>query len=163
MDETPRTPEDRARLAREVKKRRLQLEMAQTQLEAAGGPSVSFVSKVESRKPVPYDGISIVRLERALQWEEGSVAAILDGGRPTPINVSAITPEMVTAKAVIPQPAKTPLESLNESAMVEAILAMAREQAKLADEIKKLQQQVDDLHRSRDQQDHGDPDNRASA
>lgn len=163
MDEKPRTPEDRARLAREVKQRRTQLELTQTQLEGAGGPSISFVSKVESRKAVPYDGISIVRLERALQWEEGSVAAILDGGRPTPISTSAIAPETVADKTVIPQPAITPPGSLSESAMRDAILAMARQQAELTEEIKGLRKQVEDLQRTRDQQDHGNTGNRASA
>jgi len=163
MDERSRTPEDRARLAREVKQRRLQLEMAQTQVEAAGGPSVSFVSKVESRKPVPYDGISVVRLERALQWEPGSVAAILDGGHPTPINASTIASEAVADKSVIYQPAITLPESPNEAALRDAILVMARQQAELVEEIKRLKQRIDDLHQPHDQRDLHDRDKRASA
>ncbi|WP_326643069.1 helix-turn-helix domain-containing protein [Streptosporangium sp. NBC_01755] len=168
MDEKPRTPEDRARLAREVKRRRQQLGLTQTQLVAVGGPSVSLISKIESRKPGPYDGMSILRLERALQWQEGSIDAVLDGGSPTSVNASSvITPETATTKAVIPQPAvtaisapKSPSESAMEDTLLSHLEAMARQQAELMEEIKGLRKQVEDLQRIRDQQ---DPGNRASA
>ncbi|MCC5574573.1 hypothetical protein IMZ11_02820 [Microtetraspora sp. AC03309] len=85
MDEIHDSPEAWARVAREVKRRRIQLEMTQPQVHAAGGPSVSMLSKIEGAKQQGYEDMALARLEKALQWESGSIEAIRNGQPPTPL------------------------------------------------------------------------------
>lgn len=172
MDEKPRTPEDWARLGPEVKKRRIQLGLTQPGLVAAGGPSGSVISRIEGGKPGSYDDRSILRLERALQWQEGSVDAILDGGEAVPVGKNATaSPATVVGKAAISLPALTatsPPVSQDESTRNDAVLAylqaMEQRQTELLGEIKELRRQVGDLQRQQTQQrKHDEPDKRASA
>ncbi|GAA3027751.1 hypothetical protein [Streptosporangium longisporum] len=155
MDETLHTPEDWARLGRQVRQRRQQLDMTQQGLAAAGAPSVTVISKIEGARPGPYDGKIIVRLERALQWAPGSIDAILNGGEPSPVDKDATSPlEIATVKAAIPQAAETvipPSGPVSGTALNEALLmhlrAMEEQQAALLQEVKVLHKKVDDLQR----------------
>lgn len=167
MDEKSRTPEARARLARAVKNRRHQLELTQPQLVAAGGPSVSLISRIESGKPGSYDEMSILRLERALQWAAGSVEAILDGSDPTPAGErtpgKAAEPPLPLPAAPQGGPAPETTASDQIKAHLEAmqrrqeerLAAMQRQQDELLREVKGLRRQLDDLHRKQEQEDHG--------
>lgn len=86
MDETEYKPGDWARLATQVRQRRVALNLTQTQVHAAGGPSVSVLSKIETSRSVSYDDIAIARLEKVLHWRAGSVGAILRGEDPQPMS-----------------------------------------------------------------------------
>ena len=48
-----------------------------------------------------YRGNILGRLERALQWQPGSVEAILEGGEPTPIPQGPAEPERDEAEQMI--------------------------------------------------------------
>lgn len=86
MDETEYKPEDWARLASQVKQRRVSLDLTQTQVNAAGGPSVSVLSRIETARGASYDDIAIARLEKVLRWRAGSIHRILQGEDPQPIS-----------------------------------------------------------------------------
>lgn len=73
------------RLAEYVAKRRTQLGMTQGEVHAAGGPSVATMRLIEGAMQQSYRQVILGRLEEALRWQTGSVAAILVGGEPTPV------------------------------------------------------------------------------
>lgn len=75
------SPEDLKRLGRRVRERRLELGLTQAKVVAAGGPSISVLSKIETGAREYGDRV-ITSLEKVLQWERGSVEAILTGGEP---------------------------------------------------------------------------------
>lgn len=54
------------------------------------GLSIRTLNNIENARRTSYDGSTVALLERGLQWEPGSVEAILAGGEPTP--VQAIQP-----------------------------------------------------------------------
>lgn len=87
MEETYDSPRAWERVAAEVKRRRVELGLTQPQVHAAGGPSVSMLSKIEGAKRTSYEDMAIARLEKALQWAPGSIEAIRRGGAPTPLKV----------------------------------------------------------------------------
>lgn len=49
-----------------------------------GGMSLDRMSSIESVRTDRYSGRTLAALERGLEWETGSVRAILAGGEPTP-------------------------------------------------------------------------------
>lgn len=67
------------RLAKEVLARRLGLGLKQTDLADLGGPSYLSVSLIERAAQGRYRGLTLSKLEAALGWKPGTVAAILDG------------------------------------------------------------------------------------
>ena len=79
------TGDDWRRLARLVRDRRGDLGLTQEEVTAAGGPSNSTVRLIEGARRDGYRPAILRSLERALQWERGSVAAVLGGGDPTPL------------------------------------------------------------------------------
>jgi transcriptional regulator with XRE-family HTH domain len=85
MDKSNDQPQDWANLAREVKDRRDRLGLTQPELSAAcnGSPSPTIISRIEGAKQTDYKPQILIRLERALRWQPGSIDAILDGGPPT--------------------------------------------------------------------------------
>jgi hypothetical protein len=78
-------PEAWRRVATEIKRRRVHLQMTQPQVHAAGGPSVSMISNIEGAKKDHYDARALARLEIALRFETGSIASLLEGGEATPL------------------------------------------------------------------------------
>lgn len=76
---------DWRRLADYVVRRRAQLGLTQSQLAQAGPLSIDRVQSVEGAKRESYRISTLVALERALQWEPGSIDLILAGGSPTPV------------------------------------------------------------------------------
>lgn len=162
MEEKPRTPEDRARLARRVKHRRQQLDLTQTQLVAAGGPSVSVISRIESGKLDSYDGKSILRLERVLQWESGSIDAILDGRDPTPVG-EVTTEKTLVPPSALPTGSRSGLASMSHDQLAALVEDSLRKQEELAQEVKGLRAQVEAAQIGQNERGHGESGNRASA
>lgn len=92
-------------LADEVKRRRSVRGWTQMEVATRGGLSLDRVSSIESVRTDRYSGRTITKLERALEWELGSVRAILAGGQPTPTEQAA--PPRQTPPA---PPAEKPME-----------------------------------------------------
>lgn len=91
------TAEAWKRVGQAVRQRRIELGFSsQIELSSAGGPGLSTLSKIERGVQLSYEDQVIWRLEQALQWESGSVQAILDGGQPTVKNAA---PDRVTVEA----------------------------------------------------------------
>lgn len=76
---------DRARLARLVRSRRLELKFDdQIDLARATGLTKNTVGAVEQRKKVSEKTTAAIEL--ALRWAPGSIDTILDGGDPVPLD-----------------------------------------------------------------------------
>jgi len=77
------------RLARLVTHRRVQLGHAsQTEFASASGLKIRTLNNIENARRPGYDPSTIALLEQGLQWQPGSVEAILAGGEPTPAVVA---------------------------------------------------------------------------
>jgi len=73
------------RLARLVTHRRVQLGHAsQTEFASASGLKIRTLNNIENARRPGYDHSTIALLEQGLQWQPGSVEAVLAGGDPTP-------------------------------------------------------------------------------
>ncbi len=75
---------DWERLAEFARERRDELGLTQEDVRAAGGPSTASIRLIEGALQHAYQPATLRDLERALQWERGSVARILAGGDPVP-------------------------------------------------------------------------------
>jgi transcriptional regulator with XRE-family HTH domain len=71
-------------LGQEVRARRTELGLTQTEVADRGGPSVETLRTVENNRAGRLSPRMRRALERALQWESGSIDAVLDGGAATP-------------------------------------------------------------------------------
>jgi hypothetical protein len=79
--------DDWARLAEYVVTRRAELGITQIQVAQRGQMSLDRVQSIEAvRRQGGYRANTLAALERALQWEYGSIKAILAGGEPTPFH-----------------------------------------------------------------------------
>lgn len=76
---------DRIRLALAIRARREELGFSQADIAARGGPSINTLRSMENGVNVNYQRVVVRRTERVLGWQEGSFAAILADGEPTPI------------------------------------------------------------------------------
>jgi hypothetical protein len=76
---------DYARLARFVMDRRVDLDRTQMEVAHLGGLSLDRVSAIERGEARNLRPKTIRALERGLDWEAGSVRAILAGGEPIPV------------------------------------------------------------------------------
>lgn len=70
------------RLGREVARRREQLNLTQTDVTQRGGPSVATLTAVENNRSGRMSKRLRQALEKAIEWEPGSVDAVLQGGAP---------------------------------------------------------------------------------
>ncbi|MGE2817915.1 helix-turn-helix domain-containing protein [Mycobacterium heidelbergense] len=70
------------RLATEVRLRRKQLKLTQTDVAERGGLSVATVRAVETNRSGRLSRRLRRALERAIEWQDGSVDVVLDGGTP---------------------------------------------------------------------------------
>jgi hypothetical protein len=75
---------DWQRVADYVRDRRIELDLTQADVHAAGGPSPATQRLVEGALQSAYQPAILGRLERALRWKRGSIRAIRNGGEPTP-------------------------------------------------------------------------------
>lgn len=90
------------RLAERLRERRDELGITQEHLRDLGGPSPDTVVKWEQGKiPDAPQARTLEGFDRALSWQLGSSAAVLDGGEPTPI---ARQSDRITAMQLRPQP-----------------------------------------------------------
>ena len=83
------------RLADEVRRRRKQLKLTQTDVAERGGLSVATVRAVETNRSGRLSRRLRRALERAIEWQDGSIDAVLDGSAPrvvTAPGTSAATP-----------------------------------------------------------------------
>jgi hypothetical protein len=96
--------DDWQRLAACVRDRRSDLGLTQEETAAAGGPSTATLRLIENGRQGGYRPAILRALERALQWERGSVRAILDGGDPAPADDDATLPGIPPVAAPDPDP-----------------------------------------------------------
>lgn len=134
------TEDDWRRLADHVTTRRTQLGLTQGQVQAAGGPSVATMRLIEGAIQEGYRPNILGRLEQALGWKAGSVAAILTGGEPTeipgqpqPAHKSEPTWEdqLARIRAIANNPDRSPglrAWARRQVGDIEAILEAAREE-----------------------------------
>ena len=71
------------KLSDEVRKRRRELGLTQPDIQQRGGPGVATLRAIENNQPSRPSLRMRRALEDALEWESGSVDAILAGGPPT--------------------------------------------------------------------------------
>ena len=75
-------PADLVNLAKHVSKRRLDLDLTQVQVWERGGPSNSTLTAIEAARPPAPSRSTLRKLDKALNWEEGSARRCLLGGYP---------------------------------------------------------------------------------
>ncbi|MER6834289.1 hypothetical protein ABT320_09855 [Streptomyces cellulosae] len=74
-------PEPRTRLAQYIERRIAALALEYAEVCRRADISDETLGKI--RKGMKARGSTYLKLERALEWEQGSIAAILEGGEPT--------------------------------------------------------------------------------
>lgn len=140
------------RLATEVRNRRADLGLTQTDVSQQGGPSVETLRMIENNRARRLSTPTRRALERVLQWESGSIDAILAGGVPTPAQpkseVSAedrfsLAKQVVSLKATFAKHADGVTPEARE-ALVAEITRSARE---AEESIIKLMPWLDDRQR----------------
>lgn len=87
------------RLADEVRLRRKQLKLTQPDVAERGGLSVATVRAVETNRSGRLSRRLRRALERALEWQEGSIDAVLDGSPPRILTATGTAPAPPTASA----------------------------------------------------------------
>jgi hypothetical protein len=105
----------RQRLAAAVKRRRGDdLHLRQEDVSGRGGPSKASLHSIENASADAYHDTTIAKLEQALLWKPGSIASIVAGGEPVPIESDApagVEPIQVIYKGwkvtVLPDPDAT--------------------------------------------------------
>lgn len=85
-------PEAWRRVADAVIARRAHRGWTQIDVATKGAFSLDRVQTIEGAKRTRYRAGTIAALERALEWEHGSVEALLSGGEPTPIDTAGEAP-----------------------------------------------------------------------
>jgi len=92
------TKKDWNRLGAKVRERIEQLDLTQSEVQSRGGPSPAKVREVMNGRATTMSASKKRDLERALDWEEGSVDDVLDGRDPKPFSrlgrgLSSLIPE----------------------------------------------------------------------
>jgi hypothetical protein len=72
-------------LAEHAARRRAELGLSQIEVAHRGPLSLDRVQSIEGAKSARYRLGTLLALERALDWAEGSVEAVLAGGDPAPV------------------------------------------------------------------------------
>ena len=72
------------KLGQQVRDRRTELGLTQTEVAERGGPSVETLRALENNRAGRLSPRVRRALERVLQWQTGSIDVVLDGGVPTP-------------------------------------------------------------------------------
>lgn len=79
---------DLLNLARCVSSRRAHLDLTQVQVWERGGPSNSTLTAIESARPPAPSRSTLKKLDKALEWEDGSARRCLMGGVPVELEHS---------------------------------------------------------------------------
>lgn len=82
MVQVTASEQDWRRLGTYVTRRRTELGLTQSQVQARGGPSVATVRNIERAIQDRYRDSALRSLERVLDWPSGAVDRILAGGEP---------------------------------------------------------------------------------
>ena len=77
--------EDWGRLARLAKQRRNDLGLTQLELASKASLSIDRIQSIENARVTSYSPRTLAKLERGLDWEPGSIRAILAGDDPKPV------------------------------------------------------------------------------
>ena len=93
------TPMSWATLGTAVRERRYELGLSQADVTARGGPSVETLRAVEKNRAGRLTDKLRRALERAIDWESGSIDDILDGSPPRPRPPTATVAEARPAPA----------------------------------------------------------------
>jgi transcriptional regulator with XRE-family HTH domain len=105
-----------------VRHRRKELGLTQADVTARGGPSVETVRAVENNRAGRLGRQSRRALERAIEWEAGSIDAVLEGGAPCVLGTAAV--------AAVPPAAPAGREAASAAAerfaMAERLIKMRR-------------------------------------
>lgn len=111
------------RLGRAVRARRKELGLSQADVTARGGPSVPTLRVVENNRAGRLSSRLRRALERAIEWDTGSVEAILDGG------FARTMPPLTAAGAHASPPASRPASATDAAerfVMAERLVKMRR-------------------------------------
>lgn len=106
-----------------VRDRRKELGLSQADVTTQGGPSVETLRAIENNRAGRLSHKLRRALERAIEWETGSVEAILDGSPPRP------RPAVSAADAPTASPANGPTSASNAAerfTMAEHLIKMRR-------------------------------------
>lgn len=115
------------RLGEEVRHRRKLLRLTQAEVTERGGPSVATVRAIETNRAGRLSRRSRRALERAIEWDVGSVDAVLEGADPRPLG---------TVETVSGGPAAQSMAAAAERfAMAERVVKMKRAFASHRDNI----------------------------
>lgn len=79
------------RLGKAVRHRRKELGLNQADVSARGGPSEKTLRAIENNQAGRLGGKLRRALERAIEWDTGSVEAVLQGGAPLIMGTAAVT------------------------------------------------------------------------
>jgi hypothetical protein len=131
-------PDAQRRLAVAIKRRRDdELHLRQEDVSARGGPSKAWLYSIENAGADAYHDAAIAKLERALLWEPGSVAAIVAGGDPTVLASSDEEADSVEPVELIyrgyrvvmyPNPKATPEEVARaQQSVLESVMEQLRQ------------------------------------
>lgn len=71
----------------------VELEIPWAQFHERAGISGTYVRKVRKGGVPRLRETTAAKIERAAQWEHGSIAAVLTGGKPTPTEKAKLTPQ----------------------------------------------------------------------
>jgi transcriptional regulator with XRE-family HTH domain len=115
----------REKLAGLVRERRKALGLTQPQVAERGDVSVELVRRVETNRSGDLRASKIEGLERALEWEQGSIRAILDGGMPTEVRRAPDDLAAATARTGDRAPTTAaPSDAVDRFALAHHVLAL---------------------------------------
>lgn len=121
--------ENRVHLGEAVRNRRLALGLSASAAAVAAGVARNTWSALEAGTQRMSEH-KYVDVERTLRWEAGSIAAILAGGKPTPLREQATEPQGSALLKEIDRIRSLPMPAADKLAMVEALVALHAEAAK---------------------------------
>lgn len=137
-------------LGRLVKQRRIELRLGQAAVNAAGGPSVGVISRIENAKQTFYEDRVFADLERALRWKAGSAEKILQGKSPTPLSAPGALPSMVMdARGTVSEPRETEPESPIASYLKGLLEGVNERLAELNEKVDQQSRRIEELQQSR--------------
>jgi transcriptional regulator with XRE-family HTH domain len=107
-----------------VRHRRKELGLTQADVTARGGPSVETVRAVENKRAGRMGPLSRRALERAIEWEEGSIDALLNGDAPRVLGADIDAPAAAPAPSVQPPGGDATSAAAERFAMAERLIKM---------------------------------------
>ncbi|MEV5211256.1 hypothetical protein AB0K35_27670 [Micromonospora sp. NPDC053740] len=138
-------PDPVALLARAVRNRRIVLGFSQRQIAARGHLAPRTVVKVENAYPETLRARTTAALERALQWDAGSIQRVLDGGTPVELWTppAAGNPEVaVVLEAGLPTNAEDLLVAHMTARRADMEAALEGEARMLIEQVRKVRRIV---------------------